>query len=202
MSRVALKGLFGRKLRALLTAIAIVLGVAMVSGTYVLTDTIKGAFDTLFVQSYKNADAVVTGKVAFTNHQGNGVEAPSFPESLLGRVRALPDVAFAAGEVTDNRTHLIGRNGKAIVTHGAPALAFNVDPGDQRFNPLTLTSGSWPRGPGLIAIDKATADKEHYHVGDTIRVEARGPVRPFLISGIAKYGSVDIGCSTSPGSWT
>ncbi len=171
----------------------------MVSGTYVLTDTIKGAFDTIFVQSYKNADAVITGKVAFTNNEGNAVETPSFPESLLGRVRALPDVVYAAGEVTDARTHLIGRDGKAIVTHGAPALAFSVDPNDQRFNPLTLTAGNWPRGPGQIVIDKATADKEHFRVGDTIRVEARGPVRPFVISGIAKYGSINIGNATFAG---
>ncbi len=196
MTRVALKGLLGRKLRAILTAIAIVLGVAMVSGTYVLTDTIKGAFDAIFIQSYKNADAVITGKVAFTNQQGNDVETPSFPESLLGRIRTLPDVGFAAGEVTDTSTHLIGRDGKAISTHGAPALAFSVDPNDQRFNPLTLTAGTWPRGPGQVAIDKATADKEHYGVGDTIRVEPRGPVRPFLISGIAKYGSINIGNAT------
>jgi putative ABC transport system permease protein len=199
VSRVALKGLLGRKLRASLTAIAIVLGVAMVSGTYVLTDTIRGAFDTIFVEAYRNADAVVTGKVAFTNEQGNGVETPSFPESLLGRIRTLPDVGYAAGEVTDNRTHLIGRDGKTIVTHGAPALAFSVDPNDQRFNPLTLTAGSWPRGPGQILIDKATADSQHFAVGDTIRVESRGPVRPFQIAGIAKYGSINIGNATFAG---
>jgi putative ABC transport system permease protein len=65
MLRVALKGLFGRKLRAVLTALAIVLGVAMISGTYVLTDTINAGFDTIFSQSYKNADVVITGKAAF-----------------------------------------------------------------------------------------------------------------------------------------
>ena len=62
MTSVALKGLAGRKLRALLTAIAIVLGVAMVSGTYVLTDTIKAAFDQIFAGSYENTAAVITGK--------------------------------------------------------------------------------------------------------------------------------------------
>ena len=67
MIRVALKGLLGRKLRAALTAIAIVLGVAMVSGTYVLTDTIKSAFSTVFTQVYKNTDAVITGKSAIGN---------------------------------------------------------------------------------------------------------------------------------------
>src|ERR687888_4666 len=97
MLTVALKGLAGRKLRSILTALAIVLGVAMISGTYVLTDTIKAAFDTIFVGSYRNADAIVTGKVAFTNHEGNGVEIPAFPESVLARVRALPDVAAIGG---------------------------------------------------------------------------------------------------------
>ena len=61
MVTVALKGLAGRKLRASLTAIAIVLGVAMISGTYVLTDTINNGFDTIFTQSYQNADLVITG---------------------------------------------------------------------------------------------------------------------------------------------
>jgi putative ABC transport system permease protein len=64
MTRVAVKGLLGRKLRASLTAVAIVLGVAMVSGTYILTDTIKSAFSTVFTQVYRNTDAVVTGKSA------------------------------------------------------------------------------------------------------------------------------------------
>ncbi len=142
MLRVALKGLAQRKLRALLTAIAIILGVAMISGTYVLTDTINSAFTSIFTQTYQNADAVISGKTAFTNDNGNGVQAPSFPESLLGKVRALPDVSAAAGSVTDDQTKLVGRNGKVVSTHGAPSLAFSVNPtGDQRFNPLKLTDG-------------------------------------------------------------
>jgi putative ABC transport system permease protein len=64
VTRVALKGLLGRKTRAILTAIAVVIGVAMISGTYVLTDTIKAAFSTVFTRAYKNADAVITGKSA------------------------------------------------------------------------------------------------------------------------------------------
>ena len=78
MLAVSLKGLATRKFRASLTAIAIVLGVAMISGTYVLTDTINNGFDTIFTQSYKNADVVVSGKPAFLNTNGNGVEPPSF----------------------------------------------------------------------------------------------------------------------------
>ena len=77
MFKVAVKGMLGRKLRAALTATAIVLGVAMASGTFILTDTINGAFNSIFSQSYKNADVIVTGKTAFENINGNGVQAPS-----------------------------------------------------------------------------------------------------------------------------
>ena len=100
MLKVALKGLAGRPVRALLTAIAIILGVAMISGTYILTDTINSGFDTIFSQSYKNADIVITGKAAFDNANGTTVEAPPMPESLLAKVQQLPDVALAAGSVT------------------------------------------------------------------------------------------------------
>src|SRR3984893_6020340 len=102
MVRVALKGLAGRKLRSALTAVAIVLGVAMISGTYVLTDTISNAFDTIFVNSYKNTDAVITGKVAFTSNQNNNASGiPAFPASLLSRIQQLPDVRAAAGSIAD-----------------------------------------------------------------------------------------------------
>jgi len=92
---VALKGLLGRKLRAALTAVAIVLGVAMVSGTFVLTDTIKAAFNTVFTQVYKSTDAVITGKSAIGGNQNNNVVVPSLPQSLLARVRSLPGVLEA-----------------------------------------------------------------------------------------------------------
>src|SRR5213080_3863543 len=107
MLAVALKGLAARKLRASLTALAVVLGVAMISGTYVLTDTINNGFDTIFTQSYKNADVVISGKSAFTNANGNVVEPPSFPESILTKVRALPGVAVAAGSVQSSQVRLL-----------------------------------------------------------------------------------------------
>ena len=89
MIKVALRGLAGRKLRAGLTAIAIVLGVAMVSGTYVLTDTIDSAFDSIFQESYRGTDAVVTAKPAFEQSQDNGgFDQPSLPESTLETVRS------------------------------------------------------------------------------------------------------------------
>jgi hypothetical protein len=191
MTRVALKGLLGRKLRASLTAIAIVLGVAMVAGTFILTDTIEAAFSTVFQQAYKNSDAVITGKSAIGNGNrgNNGSNAPPMPESLLTRVRALPGVEQAAGGIADT-AQLVGSNGKVISSHGAPGLAFSYSPDGQRFNPLNLASGTWPTGPDEIGIDASTASKHGYKVGDQIGVVARGPVQHFKIVGTVKFASV------------
>ena len=102
MIRVALRGLAGRKLRATLTAFAIILGVAMVSGTYVLTDTIDKAFDNIFSETYANTDAVVSGKAADISFQGESAETPPVDATLLEKVRALPDVEAATGIVVDD----------------------------------------------------------------------------------------------------
>ena len=77
MIEVALKGLLGRKLRAILTAFAIVLGVAMISGAFVLTDTLGKGFDGIYDESYASADAVVSSKIATSTDDG-GEEAPAF----------------------------------------------------------------------------------------------------------------------------
>ncbi|HEX6491699.1 MAG TPA: ABC transporter permease, partial [Gaiellaceae bacterium] len=189
MIRVALRGLAGRKLRAALTAVAIVLGVAMISGTFVLTDTINAGFHTIFFGAYKNTNAVITSKLAFSSNNGPPEAAPGFPASLLARVQALPDVAAAAGSVTDQATKLVDRKGKTIGGN-APQFAFGIRPQDQRFSPLTLVGGSWPVGPDAVAIDKATADKKHFAVGQPIRIESHSGLRSFRISGIAELSSV------------
>jgi len=197
MLRVALKGLAGRKLRAVLTALAIILGVAMISGTYVLTDTINNAFTSIFTQTYKNADAVISAKTAFTNDNGNAVQAPGFSQNLLAKVQTLPDVNAAEGSVTDDQTKLVGRDNKVISTHGAGSLALSINPdGDQRFNPLKLTAGHWPRGPGEIAVSTNVASNKHYEVGDTIGVQKNGPVQKFRIAGIVTLPGVSIGSAT------
>ena len=191
MIGVALKGLFGRKLRAVLTAVSIVLGVAMISGTYVLTDTIKAAFGTVFTQVYKNTDAVITGKSAIGGSANNGVEVPSLPQSLLSRVRTLPGVAVAEGGIAD-QAKLVDRDSKVVSRGGAPNLAFSVDPkGDQRFNPLVLTAGRWPNGPHEIAIDSKTAGTKHFAVGDEIGVLTRGPLARFRIAGLVRFGGLN-----------
>jgi putative ABC transport system permease protein len=197
MTRVALKGLWGRKLRTFLTALAIVLGVSMISGTYVLTDTITASFTKVVDGSYENADAVVSGKVAFKNTNSNTEETPAFPDTVLAKVKGLPDVAAAAGTIND-QVKLIDRNGKVISTKGGESIGTSADPkNDARFTPLKLVSGQWPVGNGQIAIDQRTSEKQDYSIGDTIGVAADQGVRQFEITGIAKFSSsASIGAST------
>ena len=128
MIRVALRGLAGRKFRTLLTAIAIVLGVAMMSGAYVLTDTIDKAFDAIFVESYAGTDAVVTGKEAGISFQGESAQAPPIPATALEQVRAVDGVEVASGSLQDYQTKLLKPDGEAIDTGGAPAFAFGIGP--------------------------------------------------------------------------
>ena len=196
MIRVALKGLLGRKLRSALTAIAIVLGVAMVSGTFVLTDSIDKAFGSIFSDVREGSDVVVTGKAAFD--LGGDIAGPSFDDSLLAKIRALPEVAEAEPSV-NGEAHVIGKNGKALVYGGAPNLGFSIANGDSRFNPLTLVSGAWPRQNEAV-IDASTAEKEHFAVGQSVGVQGIGPVQRLRISGIVRFGSVStIGGATLAG---
>jgi putative ABC transport system permease protein len=192
MTAIALKGLFARRLRAVLTALAIVLGVAMVSGSFVLTDTISKAFDSIFTSSYNHTDAVVSGrKLVDYSNGGNATVS----RALLERIRRMPDVAAASGALVDlngDSTHatLIGRDGTAIRTNGNPTFGFGVDPSQPRFNPLKLKDGRWATGPNEVVIDAQTAKKHHFEVGDTIGVAAHGPRRSFHIVGTATYGNV------------
>jgi len=189
--RVALRGLAGRKLRAVLTSFAIVLGVAMVSGTFVLTDTIDRAFDQIFTESYANTDAVISGKAADISFGGDTPDKPSVPASLLARVRELPSVEAATGSVADrSATKIIDRKGKAINTHGAPSFGFGIDPSQARFNPLKLVEGRWPVAPGETVIDVATADDQRYKVGQNVKIATLKPVEQFKVVGLAQYGSV------------
>ena len=198
MIAFALKGLLSRKLRTALTAFAIVLGVAMVSGTYVLTDSIDKAFDSIFTDVRAGSTAVISGKSAFDVSEESGASDPVFDEALLDKVRQVPGVGAAEANV-DDEVQLIGADGKAVVYGGAPNLGFSITDGDSVFNPLELVAGSWP-GPREVVIDKSTADKEGFEVGRQVGVQGVGPVERLRISGIVTFGSVStIGGATLAG---
>jgi putative ABC transport system permease protein len=197
MIRVALRGMARRKLRTALTAIAIVLGVALITGTYVLTDSIKGAFGGIFTQVYRGTDATVTGKSAFTLSGQSNTTAPPFAQSLLPKIRALPDVADAVGGVGGIAHIIVG--GKVVAFGGAPNLGFSVDPTQPELNSLTLVDGKWP-GPNQAVIDQATANKKDLKVGQTVGMQANGPTLQMKISGLVHFGgAASLGGATLSG---
>ena len=191
MRRVALKGLWWRRGRALLTAFAVVLGVAMVTGTFILTDTINKAFDGIFQDSYSETSAVISGREVVKDAASGSATVPS---SLLDRVRANTSVAEATGAIfnlsgTSDATKLIGSDGEALGSSNNGQFGFGFAPDAGRFNPLSLTAGHWASGPGQVVIDKGTAADEGYEVGDKIGVAARGPARQYTIAGLARYST-------------
>jgi putative ABC transport system permease protein len=190
MRRVALKGLAWRKIRGILTALSIVLGVAMVSGAFVLTDTMKKAADNLKQDSYAGIDAVVTGTASFRD-ENSWQKTPPISESLVRRVRHVPQVGTALGTVLD-QAKLVNAEGEVIGR--PPNFAVGIDatqPGADRVNALTLGAGRWATRPGEVALDTGTARREHLEIGDTVGVVATGPVRRYTIVGLVKYGNVD-----------
>ncbi len=192
MTRVAIKSLSERRMRTVLTALAIVLGVAMISGAYTLTDTMGNAANSLSKSSYHGTDAVVSVKppVARTSDDDTGDSAP-LPASVLGQVRKVPGVGTAIGNISD-QAKIIGKDGK--VAGDGPYFGQGVDGSSKAISKLTpfkLRDGRFASSPAQVVIDAGTADKNKLKVGDRVRVQANGPVRSFRISGIATFGDVN-----------
>jgi putative ABC transport system permease protein len=186
MIAVALKGLVGRKLRATLTAFAIVLGVAMVSGSFILTDTIGKSFDRIFDDSFQNSDVVISSKEATSS--AGAAEAPAFSANVVEEIERLDSVAAMLPSVED-RARLVDKKGE-LIARADSSIAFGVDgTTNESLNPLVLVEGEWPQGASDIAIDTATAESEGFAVGDSIEAVANGPVRKYAISGIVQLGS-------------
>jgi putative ABC transport system permease protein len=187
MIGVALKGLLGRKLRSALTAFAIVLGVAMISGSFVLTDTLGKSLGQSYSEAYEATDAVISSEEAVDTGDTT-TEAPAFAGDVLSKVASLPGVRVAQGTIEDQARLVDGHNNPI----GKSGDAVGVDPSaDQSLNPLKLVKGQWPRGDGQIAIDKTSAEKQHFEVGESVGAFADGPVRRYRVSGIVRFGSVD-----------
>src|SRR3954470_19919663 len=193
MSKAVIQGLLGRKLRTVLTGFAVVLGVAMVSGTFVLTDTIKAAFDQIFAGSYKNTGAVISGREVVKNSASGRA---TVPQSILAKVKQLPATGAAAGAIYDlngagDPVKLIGRNGKELGSQNSPHFGWGFDASAARFNPLGLRTGRWAAGPNEVVIDNSSFKDQHYKLGDSITVAAEGPKRTFKVVGAARFGNVD-----------
>ena len=192
MFRATIKGLFAHKLRMALTAIAVVLGVAFMAGTFVLTDTIKHSFDNLFVQTSSGKDVIVRGALPFgrsTRREAFGGNRPLVPDTVLAAVRSAPGVQVADG-IVNGLVTVLDKNGKAIEHQGPPTLAFNWLP-DKVLSSLSLRSGRAPTAANEVTIDVGTAKSQHFAVGDQLTVISNAPPKQFMIVGLTGFGKTD-----------
>jgi putative ABC transport system permease protein len=193
MWRATLKSLLARKLRLLLTAFAVVLGVGFMAGTLVITDTALSSFDQLFGNVFTGTDVVVQAKTAFTADQGGpggggGSERNPIPADLLPKVRAVPGVRAADGDVAGLAQIVDPATGDVIANGGAPTIGNSWDPD---VTTLQVSQGSPPSGPGQVSVDAATARDHSLSVGETVRVVTSTGSGRFTISGIVKFGTSD-----------
>jgi putative ABC transport system permease protein len=187
MRNVTIKGLLAHKLRLALTALAIVLGVTFISGTFVLTDTLHNTFSALFGNIYQKIDFQVRGVAQLGN--GAGAVRNELPESLLARVRRVPGVGAAEGEA-EGYAQYVAHDGTPIQTGGAGTIGVSFDP-DQQISSLHIIAGGPPRTSDDVVMDAGTAQKYDFTVGQRVRILSAGPVRTFTITGIAQFGSAD-----------
>jgi putative ABC transport system permease protein len=191
MLALVLRGFLQRKLRVLLTAIAIALGVALMAGTYILTDTINHSFAGIFSTAYKG-DSVVVSPAETLGREISSETSP-ITEATLARVRAVPGVAEASGGIFSQAT-LLNAHGKRLSTGGAPSFVGSVEP--KRFESYSPVQGRFPQSASEVAIDDGTAKREGLKLGGQLVVAGLAPARRYTIVGIVKFaGSQSFGGS-------
>ncbi|HEY7952123.1 MAG TPA: ABC transporter permease [Solirubrobacteraceae bacterium] len=189
MLALVLRGFMQRKLRVALTAIAIALGVALMAGTYILTDTINNSFAGIFKTANKGHDVVVTP----AQRLGSRVisEVSPITEAMLARVRAVPGVAEASGGIFSVGT-FFDAHGKRLTTGGAPAFVAAEVP--KRFESFSPVAGRFPVNADEVAIDQATAERANLKLGEQMQIAGSAPAKRYLIVGIVKFaGSQSFG---------
>jgi putative ABC transport system permease protein len=183
MLTLVARGFLQRKLRVLLTGVAIGLGVALMAGTYVLTDTINHSFAAIFQTASKGHDVVVSP----TQTLGRRVRSETSPitEAMIARVRATPGVAQVAGAIFTPGAFL-NTHGKRLTTGGAPAFVAATVPA--RFESFKPVQGRFPASAREVSIDQATAERANLKIGEQMIVAGSTVAHRYTIVGILRFG--------------
>ncbi len=181
MLRVSLRGLSSHKFRVVLTAISVALGVALMAGTYILTDTINASYTKLVGAAYSGESVVITPSAPLGDN--NSAQISPVSAAMLDKVRHVSGVAEADGQIITSAT-LLDARGKALGTAGFTYVA-GTEPAP--FQVLEATHGRLPTGPGEAAIDVSTANAHGLHIGDVVEVAGAGPVRHYRLVGTVRF---------------
>ncbi|UQX01466.1 ABC transporter permease [Streptomyces sp. RerS4] len=196
MFRTALRNVLAHKARLLMTVLAVTLGVAFVSGTLVFTDTLSKAMSNQSAKSYEGVAVSVTDYGRPRGEDGQKQGEPGIGQQTLDKIKAVSGVDTVSGRVQgfagvgDENGRLIGSGWANAGSNFAPVK----DGKDPRY---TFTDGSGPLKDDQVALDKDSAAKGTYKVGDKIRVATNGPVREFTLTGVftTEDGAVNAGGS-------
>jgi putative ABC transport system permease protein len=190
MLRATLKDLWARKIRLFTTSAAVVLGVAFMAGTLVLTDTIGKTFDDLFSDVNESTDALVRAKATIEQSSfDGGDQRPRIDDSIVSAVRGVDGVEFARGEIL-GYAQIVGRDGKAIGNPSQGPPTFGGVWNDDELNPYTLREGRAPELQDEAVIDRLSAKDGDLHVGDRTQILTPDPVDVTIV-GIVTFGSAD-----------
>ena len=195
MFRLALKMTLARKGRLVLTSLAVILGTAFLSGTFVFRDTINQTFDRLFADVFRDVDAYVRS-TTFLELDFGGEQRAATPISVIDAVRRVPGVVSATGDI-QAFARVIGKDGKPLGSEGNGPPTFGGIASADSAGLWSVEEGRLPLGPKEMMLDHATADNGKFAVGDTVRVVSFAGPREFTLVGIASYGDV-----ASPGGAT
>jgi putative ABC transport system permease protein len=188
--RLALRGLVAHKLRAGLTAIAILFGVAMIAGTLMLSDSVNRSFDDIFASASEGIDV----SVRVNEEIEAGFDVPesgaALPESTLAKVESVDGVEKASGGVADaTSVAILDENGDRIgpPQGGPPHIVNSVQP--EPFTPYTYLEGGPPQSDDEIALDSFTVDDEGWELGDEVTVSGAHGANQYTLAGVTKFGS-------------
>jgi putative ABC transport system permease protein len=185
--KVALRGLTQRKLRTSVTVLAVLLGVAFVAGSYVLTDTINRSFDEIFDVAYAGTDVAISSS---TTAQGENAAPPPFPERYLDEVRKVDGIEKAQGGIF-SVARFVDAKGDQLSSSFAPEFVSSV--ATKPFDTLTYVDGRPPQTAREASIDTSTADREGFEIGDTLRIAAEAGVGKYRIVGLQRLGDTSSG---------
>jgi putative ABC transport system permease protein len=185
MLRATLKSLLARKLRLILSGLAVVLGVMFVAGAFVVTDTLSRSFDSLFASAYSTTDVGVTAKpkVEIDEFEGEQVITP-LPAAAVEQIRGVAGVRSATGLVEADGARVIGSDGKVLTSMGPPRLGVAWTGMDSA---TVLREGRGPTAADEIAVNATVAEAAGLQVGDRVGVLTLEPKKEFTLVGVWGY---------------
>lgn len=193
MFRLSLKMTLARKGRLLLTSLAIILGTSFLSGTTIFSDTINSTFDRLFTDVFRDVDAYVRSTDSVDT--GFGEQRAPSPVAVLDTILKVKGVSAAVGDM-QSYARVIAKDGKPIGQDQGPPT-FGGIASESSAGLWNVEDGRLPDGSKEMMLDRETAEKGKYEIGDSVRVTALSGTRQFTLVGIANYGDI-----SSPGGAT